>query len=58
MWQKGDQCRLTVSIGVACNHQSRGTPESLLHAADLALYTAKRGGRNRVEVAAPVAPND
>ena len=56
-WAPGSQCRLTVSIGVACSRQASGTPEALLHAADLALYAAKRGGRNRVEVAAPVAPS-
>ncbi len=49
MWEQGGHCRLTVSIGVACTDAQPTTPEALLHAADLALYEAKRAGRNRVE---------
>jgi two-component system cell cycle response regulator len=47
---------LTVSVGVAGASSAVGSPELLLHAADAALYDAKRNGRNRVEVAraAPV----
>jgi two-component system, cell cycle response regulator len=44
-------CALSVSVGVACGGEQVSTPEALLHAADLALYAAKRGGRNRVELA-------
>ena len=51
----GVNARLTVSIGVACCQDMPITPEALLHAADEALYTAKRTGRNRVAVAAPIA---
>ncbi len=42
---------LTVSIGVASYPADGRTPETVLRAADDALYRAKRGGRNRVEVA-------
>jgi GGDEF domain-containing protein len=42
---------LTVSIGVASG--LRSGREELLAAADTALYAAKRGGRDRVELGAP-----
>ena len=41
---------LTISIGVA-TYASASSKEALLQAADMALYTAKREGRNRVCVA-------
>jgi diguanylate cyclase (GGDEF)-like protein len=40
---------ITVSVGVASAHPD-DTVESLIDRADKALYMAKRGGRNRVEV--------
>jgi diguanylate cyclase (GGDEF)-like protein len=43
---------VTVSIGVACFVEGMA-PESLLAAADAALYDAKREGRNRVATAKP-----
>ena len=49
--QPGRICHLSVSIGVACGGTGSETPESLLHNADIALYAAKRAGRNRVELA-------
>ncbi len=41
---------LTVSIGLIRSDSPDVTPEQLLHAADRALYRAKRLGRNRVEI--------
>ena len=40
--------RVTVSIGVAAFPEFGGTAEELTKAADIALYTAKEEGRNRV----------
>jgi two-component system cell cycle response regulator len=47
----GVRHNLSVSVGVSCTSDEVGTPDLLLHAADLALYEAKRQGRNRVELA-------
>jgi diguanylate cyclase (GGDEF)-like protein len=48
----GDEIRITVSIGVAVAHRDESF-EDALRRADRALYVAKTGGRNRVEMAAP-----
>ncbi len=47
------ELRLTLSLGLACSPPYDAA--ALLKAADLALYTAKRDGRNRLRVAAPTA---
>lgn len=39
---------VTISVGVALNEAATDTPEVILKRADLALYRAKREGRNRV----------
>jgi two-component system cell cycle response regulator len=39
---------LTVSVGLALNESETDTPEVMLKRADVALYRAKREGRNRV----------
>ena len=44
--------KLTVSIGVAVLREDDADFDNLLRRADEALYAAKAGGRNRVEVAA------
>ncbi|MCC2981423.1 diguanylate cyclase [Sphingomonas sp. IC4-52] len=52
--------RVTVSVGVATAIARAGgsfrMPESLVQAADHALYKAKAGGRNRVEQSVLIAP--
>ena len=48
----GGPIRMTASFGVAsCDGQSCPNAFDLVQAADMALYRAKRNGRNRVEVA-------
>jgi diguanylate cyclase (GGDEF)-like protein len=45
---------LSISVGVAIADPARGyDPESLFQRADTALYRAKRGGRNQVQVDLP-----
>jgi diguanylate cyclase (GGDEF)-like protein len=48
---------LTVSIGAATFPADGLTAEEVVHAADTALYTSKRGGRDRVEHATAVGPS-
>jgi two-component system cell cycle response regulator len=44
----GRPLSVTVSAGVTLNESKADTPESLIKRADVALYRAKREGRNRV----------
>jgi two-component system, cell cycle response regulator len=57
----GRSVRRTVSIGVASSddfESSELSPESIIAAADRALYDAKRGGRDRVCLAATTAVSE
>jgi predicted signal transduction protein with EAL and GGDEF domain len=42
--------RITISVGVAAFPEAGDNPQSVLKAADDALYRAKESGRNRVEL--------
>lgn len=46
-----DDVSVTISIGVAMRDQADDTPDACLLRADQAMYAAKAGGRNRVELA-------
>jgi diguanylate cyclase (GGDEF)-like protein len=43
--------KVTISLGMAVVCPDGMSPQALIHAADEALYRAKRAGRNRAEVA-------
>jgi len=47
--------RITLSIGIAEFPKDAATALAIISAADSALYEAKRGGRNRVVLARPMA---
>jgi diguanylate cyclase (GGDEF)-like protein len=47
--------RVTISIGLALSPDfSNGQAEEIIHEADMALYSAKEGGRNCVRTARPL----
>jgi diguanylate cyclase (GGDEF)-like protein len=48
---------VSASIGVACRSAESGTILSVVEAADQACYSAKRAGRNRIELARPERSN-
>jgi diguanylate cyclase (GGDEF)-like protein len=57
--QNGLTLPVTLSVGIAELPLDAERPESLLAAADAALYAAKRAGRNRILLAArPTLPSD
>jgi diguanylate cyclase (GGDEF)-like protein len=43
--------RISISVGVSCYSENGGTADSLLRAADAALYRAKAEGRDRAVIA-------
>jgi diguanylate cyclase (GGDEF)-like protein len=56
--QVGRALRITVSIGVAIFPEDGETNADLINHADIALYQAKKNGRNQVVLAADVAANE
>ncbi len=42
--------KITISIGLAWKADNLGDPRAVIEAADAALYAAKKGGRNRIEI--------
>jgi diguanylate cyclase (GGDEF)-like protein/PAS domain S-box-containing protein len=50
---EGREFHLSASIGVRVSEHGAASPDSLLRDADMALYTAKRHGRARVEIFDP-----
>ncbi|MBP9945519.1 MAG: diguanylate cyclase [Vicinamibacteria bacterium] len=46
-----EQLRMTASCGVSATDLGYGTPETLIHSADEALYASKETGRNRTSLA-------
>jgi diguanylate cyclase (GGDEF)-like protein len=51
----GLSVRLTASVGIATLPDAAETPETLIHAADAAMYRVKNRGKNGIEAAGPPA---
>ncbi|CAB3760881.1 sensor domain-containing diguanylate cyclase [Paraburkholderia humisilvae] len=49
-WRLGSPVPFTVSIGVSARKPGEHDVDAIVKRADLALYRAKQGGRNRVEI--------
>ncbi len=49
--ENGNEVEVTISVGVATMKNDKGDFDSIVRAADKALYIAKEEGRNRVVVA-------
>ena len=49
----GERVRVHVSLGIAVGHPGEDTPEELLRKSDVALYEAKRRGKNQYRVYHP-----
>jgi len=47
---KGQETRITISIGIATAPEDGSEYSSIVEAADKAMYQAKAGGRNRIQV--------
>ena len=54
----GEYFNVTSSIGVTSLHAGKYSPEFLMKQADLALYEAKKNGRNRVKYVSLNSPED
>jgi diguanylate cyclase len=55
----GRQFRVTASVGVVVGNDTFATANAMLHAADMACYRAKAGGRDQVQLAGRIAePTD
>jgi diguanylate cyclase (GGDEF)-like protein len=55
---KNHKIKFTVSIGISMLHPQDVDLEAILHKADLALYEAKKNGRNRVELSKQESSNN
>jgi diguanylate cyclase (GGDEF)-like protein len=49
------ELEVTASFGIVCSSQPHASLEMLVDSADSALYRAKAGGRNRIELAKPTS---
>jgi diguanylate cyclase (GGDEF)-like protein len=50
--------KITVTIGVASYPENTADPEGLTRAADQAMYSGKRAGRDTIEAAPPIQTED